>query len=258
MALSALSLINYGLEVTALNSNLDFKASSGGPILTAVIPLGFYSVGSLGIAVAAAMQAQETVANYSVSIDRSILGGTQNRFTIISSGAYLSLLFGTGPNLTTSISNLIGFNPTDYTGLTQYTSSQSIGTALIPTFFGYNYRDSLNQSKLFGAVNVSASGLKTSIVFNKQFFIDVQYKYEPQSRLLEWSNFWSWAIQQRDFDFTPEITNPTYVFQSNLERTEYDSKGLGFQMKEMLPTFPNLYDTGPLNFRIVPLSASFA
>ena len=55
MALSALSLMNYGLEITALNQNLDFKALSGGPVLTAAIPLGFYSPISLSEAIAIAL-----------------------------------------------------------------------------------------------------------------------------------------------------------------------------------------------------------
>lgn len=257
MALTALSLLNYGLEVTTLNSNIDFKNASLGPTLTAVLPLGFYSPSSLGAVVATAMQSLDTVNVYSVTINRNILGGTQNRFAITTTGSFLSLLFATGPNFTTSAASLIGFNPTDYTGNTSYIGSANVGTTLIPTFIGYNYLDDRNQRKVFGAVNVSASGLKTAVVFNIQSFIDIQFKYEDKSRLLEWDNFFNWAIQQRDFDFTPEITNPSTVFQVNLEKTAYDGKGLGFQMKEMLPSFPNLYDTGLLNFRIVPQSSGF-
>lgn len=257
MALSALSLMTYGLQVTALNANIDFRIVSGGPILTAVLPLGFYSPTSIATAVISALQSQDSVNVYSILISRNILGGTQNRLTLITTGSYLSILFGTGPNTNSSAASLIGFNPVDYTGNTSYTGSASLGSTLIPSFVGYNYMDDTNTRKVFGAVTVAASGLKTSIVFNIQSFIDVQYKYEPKSRLIEWDNFFTWAIQQRDFDFTPEITNPNIVYQVNLEKTQYDGKGLGFQMKEMLPQFPNLYDTGPLNFRIVPQSSGF-
>jgi hypothetical protein len=257
MALQALSLITYGLEVTSLNANIDFKNASLGPTLTAVLPLGFYSPASLATAVVSALQSLDSTNVYSIVISRNILGGTQNRFTIATTGSYLSLLFGTGPHITTSAASLMGFNPVDYLGNTSYTGSQTVGTALIPSFLGYNYLDDRNQRKVFGAVNVAASGLKTAVVFNIQSFIDVQFKYEPLARLLEWDVFFNWAIQQRDFDFTPEITSPNTVFQVNLEKTSYDGKGLGFQMKEMLPNFPNLYDTGVMNFRIVPQSSGF-
>lgn len=257
MALSALSLINYGLEVTALNCNLDFKAISGGPTLTAVLPFGFYSLTSLAVEIVSALQAVDSTQLYAVTVTRNILGGTQNRITISTAGSFFSILFGTGPNVNTSVASLIGFNPTDYLGNVSYTGSQTAGTALIPMFIAYNYLDTSNQGKVFGAVNISASGLKTAVVFNIQQFIDLQFMYEPKSRLSEWGFFWQWAIQQRDFDFTPEITKPDLVFQVNLEKTQYESKGLGFQMKEMLPNFPNLYDTGPVNLRVVPQSSGF-
>lgn len=257
MALNSLSLFNYGLEVTALNQNLDFKASSGGPTLTATLDLGFYSVNGIALAVAAAMNDVDTLNHYTATADFTIANGTQNRITIQTTGSYLSLLFSSGPNAATSCAELIGFNETDYTGSTHYTGSQSIGTILIPDYFGYNYLDDMNQAKLFGAVNISAAGTKEAITFNTQEFINVEYRYEPKSKLLQWKNFFLWAIQQRPFDYIPQISTPTVNYQLTLESTSYDSKGLGYSMKEMLPNFPNFYQTGPLQFRIVLNLAEF-
>lgn len=257
MALSSLSLLNFGIQVTSLNANLDFKASVLGPELNAVLHVGFYSPQTLCDAIIEAMQAQDSVNTYTATVTRNIMGGTQNRITIGTTGTFLSLLFGTGTNFASSMASLAGFNASDYTGSTSYTGSQSTGSILIPQFFGYNYLDDLNQRKVFGAVNVSAAGIKESVVFNIQKFIDVEYKYEPKSRLLEWVNFWNWAIQQRPFDFIPEVTNPDRNFSVTLEKSPYDSKGLGFQMKEMLPNFPGLYTTGPLNFRIIESLTGF-
>lgn len=258
MALTAKSLFTYGIEITTLNCNLDFVASSGGPTLTGVLALGFYSPTSIATQVASAMQAVDASNAYSCTVNRSLMGGTQNRLTISTTGTYLDLLFNTGPNVNTSISSAIGFLPTDYTGNTSYTGSSSTGIPLLPTFIGYNYTDDSQQGKVFGAVNVSASGLKEAVVFSIQNFIDVEFMYEPSSQLLEWVNFFEWAIQQRPFDFIPEITNTDKNYQVTLEKTSYDSKGLGFQMKEMLPNFPNLYKTGPLNFRIIIPTQSFS
>lgn len=257
MALSSKSLLTYGIEINTLNRNLDFVSQSGGSTLQAVLDVGFYSPTSLALQVASAMQAQDSLNVYSCTVNRSILGGTQNRLTISTTGTYLDLLFSTGPNFNTSVSSAIGFLPIDYTGSTSYTGSSTTGISLIPEFIAYNYLSDFNQGKVFGAVNVSASGLKEAVVFAVQKFIDLEFRYEPYSKLAEWVNFFTWSIQQRPFDFIPEITNPNTNYQVTLEKTSYDSKGLGFQMKEMLPNFPNLYQTGPLNFRIIIPTQSF-
>jgi hypothetical protein len=257
MALQALSVFTYGIEITTLNRNLDFKISGGGAELNAVLNLGFYSPQSLADEIVRALQAQDSVNSYTCTVNRNILNGTQNRLTISTTGSFLSLLFGTGTNVFTSVASVAGFNASDYTGNTSYTGSTSTGTNLIPDFQGYNYLDDNNQGKVFGAVNVSAAGIKESVVFNIQKFIDVEFKYEPRSKLLQWKNFFTWAIQQRPFDFIPEISSPNTSYQLTLEKTSYDGKGLGFQMKEMLPNFPNYFTTGPMNMRIIESLSSF-
>lgn len=258
MALTAKSLFNYGIQVTTLNRNLDFVAASGGSTLTAVLTLGFYSPTGLASAIAFAMQSQDPNNIYTVTVARNIMGGTQNRITVATNGTFLSLLFGSGPNAATSPASIMGFNASDYTGATSYTGSSSTGTILMPDFVGYNYNDSTNQAKLFGAVNVSTSGLKESVTFNIQYFVDVEFKYEPSSKLSDWSAFFTWAIQQRQFDFTPEISNPDVFYNVTLESTEVDDKGLGYKMREQLDeSLPFFYTTGALKFRIIPTTAQF-
>lgn len=257
MALTAKSLFTYGLEVTTLNRNLDFVAVMSGPTLTAVLDLGFYSVKGLADAVATAMKDVDPLNSYIVTVDFSIGGGTQNRITITSTASFLSLLFASGPNTTTTCATLIGFNVADYTGSTAYTGSSTVGTTLSPDYLGYNYLDDKNQAKIFGAVNVSAAGLKEAVTFNFQHFVNVEYRYEPKSKLVQWVAFFNWSIQQRPFDFIPEVTSPTNNFQLTLENTDYDGKGLGFRMKEMLPNFPNHYQTGPLTMRVVLVQSDF-
>lgn len=258
MALNSKSLFNYGIQVTNLNQNIDFVKELGGDTLTAQLNLGFYSPGGLAEQVALQLQSMDPDNVYTVTVDRTILGGTQNRITVSTSGTYLELLFGTGPNTNTSAAGIMGFNSVDYTGSTTYTGAQTTGTVLIPDYIGYNYSDPDQAAKLFGAVNVSAAGIKEAVTFNTQFFIEVEFKYEPESRLADWKAFFIWAIQQRQFDFTPNISDPTLVYNSTLERTEYDDKGLGYKMKEMLSeSLPNFYSTGALVFRIIPSTSQF-
>jgi hypothetical protein len=256
LALSAQSLILYGYTIGVTNQNLDFVAVSGGPPLTAVIPFGTYSLTTLMSEIVASLSTADTTSGniYTVTADRTVMGGTQNRVSITasnSSGAFLSLLFSSGPNASTSIAPVIGFNATDRTGNTTYTGNFTTGTVLIPSYIGYNYADQNQQAKLQGAVNISASGLKESVVFNEQYFIDVEFKYEPKSNLAAWVAFRDWAIRQSPFDFTPEVSSPTIFSPVTLEKSAYGEKGMGFLMKEMLPDFPNEYTTGPLNFRVV-------
>ncbi len=258
MALGAKSLFNYGIQVTTTNNALDFKAAVSGPVLTATLSLGFYSPTTLAAEVALQLQTADPANIYSVSVNRNYLGGTENRITISTNGSYLSLLFASGPNTFINCSSLIGFNSSDYTGNTTYVGSSSTGVSLIPDYIGYNYLDPQNQSKLFGAVNVSASGVKEAVVFNTQFFINVDFKYEAKARLTLWKSFFTWAIQQRPFDFTPEIVNPNTFYSVTLEKTQYHDQGLGYLMNEMLPDFPNYYETGALEFRVIPSTSAFA
>ncbi len=257
MALSSRSLITYGLTVTTLNQNLDFKAAALGSELTAVIPIGYYSPMGLADAVRAALLEADPANNYTVSIVWNQGDGTENRMTIATAGTFLSLLFSSGSHNSTSIASLIGFNSSDYTGSTSYVGADTVGTALVPTYIGYNFVGVDQQAKVFGAVNVSAAGVKEAVVFNIQQFLNVEFKYEPASALGQWQDFFNWAIQQKSFDFMPELSVPGVVYQVSLETTRADSKGLGFEMPEMLPNFPNIYQTGPLKFRIVLTAASF-
>lgn len=248
--------MNYGLQITTLNQFLDFQAVSG-MTLTATIPLGFYSGNGLAQAIVTAMQSVDVVNGYTASIAYNYIGGTQNRFTIGTDGTFLTLLFGTGPNVTVSVGSLLGYNQADYMGKTTYTSASSSGTNLITEYVAYNYLDDMSLGKVFGAVNISASGLKESVVFNIQQFIQLQFMHEPAAKLPQWQAFFFWAIQQRPFDFIPQISNPTKNYQVTLDKTDYDGQGLGFMMQEEIPDFPNLYGTGAMVYRIIAANQNF-
>lgn len=258
MALSAKSLFTYGLQVSSLNQNIDFQIVSSGPILTAVLDLGFYSPDGLAQEIALQMQSLDDTNVYAVSVARNIMGGTQNRITIATNGTFFSILFGSGPNAASSAAILAGFNAADYTGDVSYTGSATTGTTLLPDYLGYNFLSDDNMSSVFGAVNISASGLKEAVTFNIQLFIEVEFMYEKKANLAAWKDFFSWAIQQRQFDFTPEISSPDVVYNVTLESTQASDQGLGYRMSEMLPNFPNTYQTGPLRFRIIPNTSEFS
>ncbi len=258
MALTQRSLFLYGFEVTPLNRSLDFRASFGGPIKQATLTLGFYSLSGLLTEIERAMQAVDSVNDYTVTADRSVNSGTENRVIISTDGSYLDLLFLTGPRNSSSVDLLIGYAHADQTGATTYTGTSTSGIALVPELVGYSYVPTTMDRRVQGAVTVSSSGEKEAVVFQVQEFLDVEFKYEPESKVItEWAPFMTWAIKQRFFEFTPDVTNYTEFIEVTLEQTDAEGKGLGYRMKEMLPDFPFFYRTGSMKFRKRIVGASF-
>lgn len=251
MALRGKSLFLYGLEVRDDNQNLPFKAAALGPQLNAILPAGFYSLTSLIAQIKASMQIADPANIYTVTVDRTFMGGTENRITIATSGAYLDLLFATGTLAASSCRDLIGFGIFDYTGATSYQNGTTSGVALNTAWWGNNYQPPEVFVKNFGTVNVATNGEKEAITWTVQRFIGVEYKYEPEPKVLtEWRDLIAWLIQQKPFDYTPQVTEPLVVYEVTLESSSEDGKGLGFKMKEMVPQFPYMYSTGPMTLRI--------
>jgi hypothetical protein len=248
MALTAKSLFLYGYEITPLNRSLDFDI--GGPTLLATLKLGFYSLTSLMLEIKRAMESVDLANKYTITASRTVNGGLENRVTIATNGATLNLLFGTGPRVISSIASLIGFASTDQTGGTSYVGTSSSGTALVPEYIGYSYLGPEFVRSLFGNLNISARGDKEAIIWNVQKFFQIEFKYEPGTKVIsQWVNFLTWAIEQKPLDFTPEITTGYLFYECTLESTGADGKGLGYLMSEMLPEFPFNYKTGVMKFR---------
>jgi hypothetical protein len=251
MALKAKSMFLYGLEVSDSNQNLPFRAATGGLQLNAIIPAGYYSLTDLASTIATAMNVADPAHTYTVTIDRTVAGGTQNRITIATNGSHLELLFATGTTASSSIRDTIAFGIFDYTGATSYTNGATAGVTLVTDWWGFNYQPPEVYVKNFGNVNVSTNGQKEAIVWSIQRFIAVEFKYEPISKTLtQWAALINWMIQQKPFDFTPEISSPTTVYDVTLEKSTDDGKGLGFNMKEMLPQYPFFFTTGSMTFRV--------
>jgi hypothetical protein len=255
MALRNSSLFLYGLEVTPTNQYITFGTTSlevGSLARTAQLNLGFYSLTSLSVEVIRAFTAADPLHIYDCTTDRTIMGGLQNRVTITTNGGYLSIYFLTGNP--SNPATLLGFNTADYTGATTYTGSASAGTAFVPnltqsnTFVnGFTFLPTQAMQKNFGSVNVSASGLKEAIVFSIQFFWQVQFKYIMEATLQsDWYPLVQWMIQQRQLDFTPDVTQPNTYYNGTLDDPD---QGLSFDFEEMLPEFPFQYSTPLMKFR---------
>lgn len=258
MALRAKSLFLYGFEITTGNRSIDFKTSAGGVEYQATLSLGQYTLTQLLSEIARAMKEADPAHTYTAIANRTYNGGLENRVSISTTGSYLSLLFGTGSRVSSSVSSLIGFTATDYTGLTSYNGSSTAGTALVPDYIAYSYLGPEFLRKNFGSVNIAADGSKEAITFSVQRFFQGEWKYEPETKVIaEWTPLMDWMIQQKPIEFTPQISSPTVFYEATLETTSDDGKGLGYAMKEMLPQFPFFYQTGNLKFRQIISASSF-
>jgi hypothetical protein len=197
------------------------------------------------------MQAADPSHIYTATANRTFAGNTENRITISTNGIFLSLLFASGTTASSSCRDLIAFGIFDYTGNTTYTNGATSGSSLVTEWYGTNYQPPQVYKKNFGSVNVSTSGLKEAITWTVQQFIEITFMYEPQAKVyVYWQSWIDWAIQQKPYDFTPELSSPTVVYDVTLEKSQEDGKGLGFRMKEQVPKYPFRFTTGPITMRV--------
>lgn len=105
-------------KITSSNNKINFKDSGGGSELTATLLAGEYTPTTLATEIASKMLLVSG-ATYTVS-----QSATTGRWTIATSGSYLSLLTNTGTDLATSTLTALGFDSaSDHTGATTYTAA---------------------------------------------------------------------------------------------------------------------------------------
>lgn len=106
---------NFVIDST--NNKINFKESGGGAELTATISSGTYTPTTLAAAIVAALEvagAEEYTVTHSTST---------GKWTIATSGAFLSILWSTGTDTATSIGPTIGFAVSDSTSALTYTGA---------------------------------------------------------------------------------------------------------------------------------------
>lgn len=242
----------YGFQVTENNRSIDFRSVALETVRLASLNLGYYSLTALCAEIKRALQAADPARTFTVTADRTVLGGLENRVTVATNGTHFELLGASGPRTASSALPLFGFNNADYTTGTTYTGSASAGTVLIPRFQVYNYKSPKHKKQVFGNVNVAASGVKEAVVYSIQTFWQGEFKYEFQADVeTYWAPFIDWIIQQRLIEFTPDIASPSIFYECTLEKTDSDSKGLAHEMIELTSfDMPGLFRTGNLTFRV--------
>jgi hypothetical protein len=132
------------------------------------------------------------------------------------------------------------------------------GNVLIPEFATYDYLGPTHHFINDGVKNVSASGIKETLVFAQMQFIQGQWKYitnyNGRTQLDQWAAFMSYATRQLKFEFTPSINEDVELFyQVTLEKTADDQNGMAFKFKQQRGEgLYRFYDTGLLTMRLIP------
>lgn len=252
------ALFLYGFDVDDTNKYINFKNASLGNELTATLNIGNYTATTFMKEVKRAVEIADGVNTYTVSLNRLIDSGASNRMTIATSGSYFELLFETGTNAANSPINLMGFNAIDYQGQLSYTGDDYAGQILFPDFPTYDYLGPDEMVQNDGVKNVSASGIKETLVFAQMRFFQGQWKYITNfgggSQKTEWENALKYFIKQLKFEYTPSVyEDPETFYQCTLESTPQDSNGMGYKLTQMRGEgLYRFYDTGVMKFRVIP------
>lgn len=247
----------YIQGVDATNFYLDFNEGSG-PLI-AEVASGNYTMLEMADAVESAMNAAGTN-NYTVTFNRDA------RTYTISSTSNFSLLVATGVHVGADLFPIIGFTVTDRSGAMTYTGNLQAGSEYIPQFPLQSYVDQEDFQKAVSAsINKSASGLVEVVKFGTEKFFEFNIRFITNidqgesgpivtnlSGLDDARAFMRFCIQKTTLEFMPDNTVKADFFNVLLEKTEADSNGTGYKMKELYGKgLPGYFETGDLTFRII-------
>jgi len=253
------ALFLYGFDVDGTNQFINFRAASMGPILTAVLNIGNYTATEYLAEIQRAMQVADPANTYTPFLDRTINSGKSNLLHLTTSGSYLDILFGTGPNAGNSPAATWGWNTTDFIGATTYVGYTNAGIILFPDFPMYNYQGPEDVITADGAKNVSAFGIKETLVFAQVQFVKAEWMwitdFGNNTQYTQWKQAMKYFIRQLKFELTPSINESTSnYFQVTLESTPANKDGMGYEMKLMngMGLF-RFYQTGAMQFRLNPV-----
>jgi len=257
MTIQTRSKFYYTEAVTLDNQYLAFD--EGGGELTAVIDVGGYNPTALLDAVARALNTSAT-ATFTVTFDRV------TNFVTIAADAPFDLLITTGANAASSIFGLLGFTGADLTGLSTYTAAAPFASVFIPTFFLQDYMPfSRNKEAVQSAVNESGSGEIEVVSFGDRRFLDFSLTYISDidqggdspletnvNAVAEAVTFMEFCTTRAPLEFMEDRDDENTYDVMRLEKTASDSKGTGYELREMISKrLAGYFDTGRLSFRKV-------
>jgi hypothetical protein len=254
MAILTYSAFNYGHKITSDNQNINFS-ENGVDELTAIIPVGSYTLGDFVNAISVALNKYGTL-DYSVTLDRV------TRKITISANASFELWVVTGSLINVSTFPLMGFTGTDRTGASTYESDSPSGYQYSPQFLLQNFTDFEDeQRKAEASISQTASGrvqvtsygevkimsANITLATNIPDQVAIRENLNGVSDLRE---FMIYSIEKNPLEFIPDENNPNIFTKCLLEKTPESSEGVGFKLKELYSrNLTGYFETGDLQFR---------
>lgn len=237
------------------NFYLPFDEGAGE--LNAEVAIGEYTVTSIASAIQDALNAVGTN-TYSVTFDRS------TRFYTITSDSTFSLLISTGSTIGNDIYGLLGFSGADTAFALSHTSDSVAGSIFAPQFKLQDYTATEDmQTATSAAVSETASGEVEVVSFGQtlmgefsiMFSTDIsQQDYGPirdnPTGVSDLRSFMVFGTQKYPIEFIIDEDNINEYETIIFEKTEKNSKGVGFKLKEMVrKNLPGYYETGKITIR---------
>jgi len=240
------------------NTNFYIPFDEGVGELNAEVEVGEYTVTTMSSAIANAMNTAG-LNTYTVTFDRA------TRTYTITGDSTFSLLISTGSTVGVSIFSLIGFSGSDTAFSLSQTSNVAAGTIFSPQFKLQDYTATEDyQEASSAAVSQSAAG-QVEVVsfgqtkfgeFNIMFATDIAQDQfggpirENLNGVSDLRNFLLFATKKYPFEFIIDESDINSFETLIIEKTEIDSKGVGFKLKEMVGSgLPGYYETGKITVR---------
>lgn len=255
-ALENHSKFYYGWQVTTQNKNLDFN---DGSIKSVSLKTGYYTTSDLEIEIKKKMDAVSTL-DFTVTFNR-----TTRKFTI-SSNSNFSLLFGSGPNTSQNVSELLGYTNVDKTSASTYTGENVSGYEYSTQFYIQSYKDtSTNRKAVDGVVNESANGTIEVVKYGHKRFMEGEFLFITNINQADISiirtntqgredfiHFIEWCTEKAPIEFMKLESDVSTYQEFILESTPVDSKGLDYDLIEMYDRgLAQYYRSGVLKFRLL-------
>lgn len=249
----------YINPITSLNYFMDFDEGTGE--LTAEIPSGDYTMTGLATAIQDALNgATANAFVYTVEFLRD-----ERKFKITCDNV-VSLLVSTGSHVGNDVYSLIGFTGADLTGLLTYTGNNQAGSEYIAQFPLQDYVDQEDfQKSVSASINKSANGLVEVVSFGTEKFFDFNIMFATNidvgnhgpirknlTGVSDLRLFMRFCITKKSLEFMPDYNDKDTFYNVLLEKSEEDSNGTGYRLKEMYTKgLPGYFETGVLRFKLI-------
>lgn len=256
MGLKALSSFLYGHKIDNIEHFISID-EGGGELTINLTPSG-YTFSELATELQRALNAGGTL-DYVVTADRATF-----KFTITASSSF-DLLAGSGLYASQGAWAVIGFDMSDKTGMTTYTSDNQTGSLWKPQLPLFNYSPTIHRvGSLQATQDESGSGMVEVVSFGTVNYMDFEMRYitdrvdKPDLIELNRSGvedamaFLNYARLKNRVEFMEDRDDVSTFEKLILQKTANSGQGLEVQLYEM--TSQNLqdyYETKSLSFRKV-------